>query len=665
VLRSDLTIVAVSNAYLQATMTKRETILGRGIFEVFPDNPDDPSATGVSNLRLSLQRVLRDRVADTMAVQKYDIRRPDSEGGGFEERFWSPKNSPVVDEKGNVIYIIHRVEDVTEFVRLKQQGGEQGRANQVLRERAERTESEVFLRAREIQDLNRQLSTAKTAAESANRAKSDFLANMSHEIRTPLAAIIGYADRMLEPGQAASDRLDCINTIRRNGEHLLTLINDILDISKIEAGEMETEKIQCSPCQIVSEVTSIMRVKAGQKQLKLELIIDGAIPQTIDSDPFRVRQILLNLLGNAIKFTDCGWVRLVVKLLDPPGSHTPRLSFEVIDSGIGISAEQLSRLFKPFSQADSTTTRRFGGTGLGLSISKRLANMLGGDLVADSTLGRGSRFVLTVPTGKLEGVPMVNRCSESLQEAEAAEPPTNWRLNGRILLVDDGPENRDLLSYYLQQAGAQVTLAENGLQGVQKALAAMSAGQPFDLIFMDMQMPELDGYAASAKLRSKGYTGPIVALTAHAMATDREKCLMSGCTDYLSKPARKPQLLDMAAKYVSSSSAPPVLRSDVNDPAVRAFLETFVGELPMQVSRLGQLLEEGNVQHLREIVHRLKGSGGLFGFEAITSLAATLEGKLRQNLPLEHISYQVNELIELLRRVEGYQRASESGVTTK
>ncbi|HEV8377573.1 MAG TPA: response regulator, partial [Tepidisphaeraceae bacterium] len=329
------------------------------------------------------------------------------------------------------------------------------------------------------------------------------------------------------------------------------------------------------------------------------------------------------------------------------------------------SAEQLSRLFKPFSQADSTTTRRFGGTGLGLSISKRLANMLGGDLVADSTLGRGSRFVLTVPTGKLEGVPMVNRCSESLQEAEAAEPPTNWRLNGRILLVDDGPENRDLLSYYLQQAGAQVTLAENGLQGVQKALAAMSAGQPFDLIFMDMQMPELDGYAASAKLRSKGYTGPIVALTAHAMATDREKCLMSGCTDYLSKPARKPQLLDMAAKYVSSSSAPPVLRSDVNDPAVRAFLETFVGELPMQVSRLGQLLEEGNVQHLREIVHRLKGSGGLFGFEAITSLAATLEGKLRQNLPLEHISYQVNELIELLRRVEGYQRASESGVTTK
>ena len=459
---------------------------------------------------------------------------------------------------------------------------------------------------------------AKEQAQSANRAKSDFLANMSHEIRTPLAAIIGYADRMLEPGLEPSDRLDCVNTIRRNGEHLLTLINDILDISKIEAGEMVTETIQCSPCQIVCEVASIMRVKAGQKQLKLEIIIDGAIPQTIDSDPFRLRQVLINLIGNAIKFTEIGWVRLIVKLIDSPDSPNPRLSFEVIDSGIGMSTQQIARLFKPFSQADTTTTRRFGGTGLGLSISKKLAVMLGGDLSADSSLGRGSRFVLIVPTGPLKGTTLVNRCTESMADAEAAPQPDNWQLTGRILIVDDGPENRDLLSYYLRQAGADVSLAENGLLGVQRALEALAAGKPFDLIFMDMQMPELDGYAAAAKLRLKGFSGPIVALTAHAMATDREKCLASGCSDYLSKPARKPQLLD-----------------------------------------------HGDLAHLREMAHRLKGSGGLFGFTQITDLAGTLDSHLSQENPLPNVSTSVKELIELLRRVEGYQRAAESTLAKK
>jgi signal transduction histidine kinase/DNA-binding NarL/FixJ family response regulator len=537
------------------------------------------------------------------------------------------------------------------------------RAHEDLEQRVEKRTEQLRQANDALVRNETELQHAKNAAEAANRAKSDFLANMSHEIRTPMAAVLGYADRMLEPDQQPSDRLDCVNTIRRNAEHLLTLINDILDLSKIEAGEMLTENIPCSPCQIICDVTSIMRVKAGEKQLKLEMKIDGPIPQQIQSDPTRLRQILINLIGNGIKFTEAGWVRLVVRLLDGKSAN-PRLCFEVTDSGIGMSPQQVSRLFRPFAQADSSTTRRFGGTGLGLSISKRFAEMLGGTMTVESSLGRGTQFVVQIPAGDLARTPLIERCTEAVEEPDPAAPEAGHRLHGRILLVDDGPENRDLLSYYLRQAGADVTLAENGLIGLEKALAALKEGRPFDLIFMDMQMPEMDGYAASAKLRSKGYTGPIVALTAHAMATDREKCLTSGCTDYLSKPARKPQLLDMAARYVRHTRALPVLRSDVTDEAVRAFLTSFVAELPKDVVRLTSLLHEGDLQQLREIAHRLKGSGGLYGFDSITNLAANLETGLKQEQRIEETTKQVNELIELIRRVEGYSHITERNAIT-
>ncbi len=536
-----------------------------------------------------------------------------------------------------------------------------------LRSAHEELEQRVEKRTEQLRQANdalvkneTELQHAKNAAESANHAKSDFLANMSHEIRTPMAAVLGYADRMLEPDQQPSDRLDCVNTIRRNAEHLLAVINDILDLSKIEAGEMVTETISCSPCRIICDLTSVMRVKAGEKHLQLEMKIDGSIPRQIQSDPTRLRQILINLIGNAVKFTEAGWVRLVIRLTgaDTPDPH---LCFEVTDSGIGMSPEQLSCLFKPFAQADTSTTRRFGGTGLGLWISKRFAEMLGGQLTVESAVGRGSQFLVRIPTGSLAGIPLIERCTESMDDSESTHQPQGaHRLHGRILLVDDGPENRDLLSYYLRQAGADVTFAENGLLAVEKALASLSAKTPFDLIFMDMQMPEMDGYAATAKLRSKGYTGPIVALTAHAMATDRDKCLMSGCTDYLSKPARKPQLLEMATRFLRLTPTLPIIKSNVDDEAVRMFLATFVAELPIEVTRLKNLLQENDLAHLRDIAHRLKGSGGLYGFESITTTASILEAGLKQQQALETTAQQVGDLIDLLRRVEGYSHISES-----
>jgi signal transduction histidine kinase/ActR/RegA family two-component response regulator len=547
VLAPDLRIVAVSDAYLRATRTERQMILGRGIFEVFPDNPNDPAATGVSNLRHSLQRVLTERVSDTMAVQKYDIPRPESEGGGFEERHWSPVNSPVFNAAGEVIYVIHRVEDVTDFVRLRQEEGAHGRLNTELRQRTEEMEKDIYLRARDIQELNRKLEAAKSAAEAASRAKSEFLANMSHEIRTPMTSILGYADLMRDPSQNAADRLNCLEVIRANGEHLLTIINDILDLSKIEAGKLQLSKVACSPSQILGEVTSLMRVRASEKGIVLNAANQGAVPTSIHTDPARLRQVLINLVGNAIKFTEAGAVNLVMRL--DPGSG--RIVFDVTDTGIGMSASQIAMLFQPFVQADASASRRFGGTGLGLTISKRLTEMLGGRIEVHSSPGSGSRFSVWIDPGPLEGVAQITDWHEALTaDSRRAAPPPVSRLNGRILLVDDGPDIRRLLSAYLQHAGAQVELAENGRVGYEAALGAHLSGRSFDVILMDMQMPEMDGYAAAGRLRAQGYAGPIIALTAHAMAEDREKCLSAGCTDYLSKPVNRNELLKKVARHL-------------------------------------------------------------------------------------------------------------------
>jgi len=403
----------------------------------------------------------------------------------------------------------------------------------------------------ELASKTRELEIARAEAEAANRAKSEFLANMSHEIRTPMTAILGYADLLVDEEQSPVDRLECIQTIRRNGVHLLALINDILDISKIEANRMTLERLAFSPCEVIADVESLMRMRAAAKGLSFDVEYATTVPETIQSDPTKFRQILLNLAGNAVKFTDAGGVRLIARLIHRSGDLEAVLSVEVVDTGIGIRPEQIDRLFAPFTQADSSMARRFGGTGLGLAISRRLARMLGGDITICSTPGEGSSFTMLAATGPLEGIPLVQgrrqigAVSTPQPSSDAAVP----RLDGlHILLAEDGPDNQRLIAFHLRKAGATVVIADHGRAAVERAFDAL-ATTPFSVVLMDMQMPELDGYSATRYLRAHGYDRPILALTAHAMAGDRERCLAAGCDDYTTKPIDRIALLRLVRDH--------------------------------------------------------------------------------------------------------------------
>jgi PAS domain S-box-containing protein len=400
--------------------------------------------------------------------------------------------------------------------------------------------------------LEQSLRESREQAQQANMAKSAFLANMSHEIRTPMAAILGYADVLSEQIEDP-EQCNCVSIIRRNGEHLLGLINDILDLSRIEAGRFDINLEPVDLLALLDDVHTLMQVRADEKSLKLDVQTLGRVPKFIKSDATRLRQVLINLLGNAIKFTDQGQVQLVVQLLQ----EGPRrmLELAVHDTGIGMNPTQCSRLFQPFSQGDSTVSRQYGGSGLGLAISQRLVHLLQGELTFESQPGKGSVFYVRLLLPTDNDMTLVESMPAPGPSARPAAQPGARKLDCRILVVDDRRDVRYISQHFLERAGARVSTAEDGEQGIAIALDACLREEPFSVILMDMQMPRMDGLEATRRLRQKGIETPIIALTADAMKGDRERFIQGGCDDYLSKPIDQSALIQMISYYCHELTA--------------------------------------------------------------------------------------------------------------
>ncbi len=507
-----------------------------------------------------------------------------------------------------------------------------------VQERTARLREEVFSR----KETQLELIRAKDQAEAASRAKSMFLANMSHEIRTPLNVILGFSDLLkAELGRDGRESwTEHIEMIQASGRHLLDLIHDLLDLSKIEMGQMEVDRVECSPHEIIAQVLSGCRIAASEKHLALRYRWIGDIPDKILTDPARFRQLLVNLVGNAVKFTEFGSVSVVAEL---KRNGPPRLVVQVIDSGIGIPEDKQRMIFEPFTQADGSVTREFGGTGLGLSISKWIALKLGGDLTVDGAPGEGSTFTVTIDPGPMEHARFFHAMNEMTRPAveldrggDADFDSFTFPEDTRILVVEDGSSNRKLLALILTNAGAEVITAENGEVGLEKAVS-----ESFDLILMDMQMPVLDGYAATPRIREAGVTAPVIALTAHAMKGDRRKCLDAGCDGYIPKPIDTRSLLETIFKTLGiprkNHAAEPEsvkehqmaeskLYSELPtfDPEFREIVADFVDKLRQRLALMRAAMAAHDAESLWRNAHWVKGSGGTAGFPVFTSSAARL-----------------------------------------
>jgi CheY-like chemotaxis protein len=366
-----------------------------------------------------------------------------------------------------------------------------------------------------------------------------------------MTSILGYLDLLLDPGESEEDRARHVEIIRRNGAQLLASLDNIVDLCRLEAGLMQAEHVPCSVVEIVSDVASRVQGSAARKGLRFTVDYRGSVPESVSVDPERLRQILMNLVNNAIRFTDRGEVRVVVGLEALPEGAEPRVRFEVVDTGAGIPPERRAGLFDPFARRISSGEEGVGGPGLGLPICRRLAEVLGGELELEDAPRRGSVFTLVIPTGSLENVRLVG--APAAAEAAHHRPAVPPRLKGRVLVAEDSADTRNLLAHWLQRAGLEVELAENGRLAVAETLAALNADTPYDAVLMDIEMPELDGVRATSQLRAAGYSGPVIALTANATEHDRARCLRAGCDDFAIKPISAQDLLALVGRWLQKA----------------------------------------------------------------------------------------------------------------
>ena len=536
VLDPALTIVAVSDAYLRATMTKRDEIVGRSLFDVFPDNPNDAQATGERNLRASLERVKRILTPDTMAVQKYDIRRPESEGGGFEVRYWSPVNTPVVAPGGRLAYIIHRVEDVTEFVRLKQHESQQQQQTEELRLHGEEMEAEVFQRSMELQELNRKL-------EIANNAKSEFLSRMSHELRTPLTAIMGFGELLETMADLTPQQKKWASHIVQAGTHLLDLIAEILDISRVETGHLSTSVEPVSVAGLLMETMNLVEPLAQSKEIVLRLEPKSGGGSYVMADHQRSKQILINLLSNAVKYNRPGG-EVVIRVED---REPDRLRISVTDTGQGLTETQTAKLFTPFERLDDPQ-KGIEGTGLGLALSRRLAQAMGGEMGVASRPGTGSTFWI-----ELASVAPVAVVSSDADRAAAAVTVRHYEGPKKVMYVEDTVANLRLIEQ-IMTLRPDVTLIPAMMGGLALDLARQH--QP-DLMLLDVHLPDITGDEVLARLQAEPATAsiPVVVLSADATQRQKERLKAAGATAYLTKPIGVVPLLETLDRLLAG--APP------------------------------------------------------------------------------------------------------------
>jgi PAS domain S-box-containing protein len=528
ILDPSLEIVAVSDAYLAATMTRREEIVGRNIFDVFPDNPDDPAATGVANLRASLERVRERRRPDTMAVQKYDIR---DERGGFEVRYWSPLNSPVLDERGELAYIIHRVEDVTEFVRLKEHGSEQEALTSELRERTERMEAEILRRAAELQQANKEL-------RAASAAKNEFLSRMSHELRTPLTAIGGFSE-LLTLAELDEEPRDWARTILKATRHLAGLIDEVLDISRIESGHLSLSLEPVALTPLLEETLELMKPVAARRSVVLPPPGAAAGCGYVIADAQRLKQVLTNLVGNGVKYNRPGGeVRVAVA-----PAEADRVRIAVQDTGNGIDERSLGRLFVPFERLDAPAAG-IDGTGLGLALSRGLVEAMGGSIGVTSERGVGSTFWVELARGEpaaVDGAPIDEHPLLSTR-AYADER--------RLLYIEDTVTNLRLIEEMLRRRpSVRLMPATTGELGLE-----LAREQRPHLVLLDLHLPDIGGQEVLRRLKAEPTTNdiPVVVLSADATKRQRAPLLAAGARDYLTKPISVRRLLEVIDRFLAA-----------------------------------------------------------------------------------------------------------------